>query len=61
MQEHIDNFIEALKPLILTIIGVSLGNLHNGLSILAVILASCYTARKWWLLEKNIKDNKNDN
>jgi hypothetical protein len=40
------------------LISFSFSNVELGLKILSLLLAVGYTARRWWLMEKN---KKNDN
>ena len=40
------------------LISFSFSNVETGLKILSLLLAVGYTARRWWLMEKN---KKNDN
>jgi hypothetical protein len=42
------------------LISFSFSNVELGLKILSLLLAVGYTARRWWLMEKN-KQNDNSN
>jgi hypothetical protein len=42
------------------LISFSFSNVELGLKILSLLLAVGYTARRWWLMEKN-KNNDNSN
>lgn len=55
MITHLHNLAVSLKPLLITILGVSIVHLHAGVSFLAVCIAAAYTIRKWVLLEKEVK------
>lgn len=52
------NSIQDLKFFIVNgfLISFSFANVETGLKILSLFLAIGYTARRWWLLEKNKKN-----
>jgi hypothetical protein len=54
------NNVHDIKVLIVNgfLISFSFSNVELGLKILSLLLAVGYTARRWWLMEKN---KKNDN
>jgi len=54
------NNVHDLRVLIVNgfLISFSFSNVELGLKILSLLLAVGYTARRWWLMEKN---KKNDN
>ena len=54
------NNIHDLRVLIVNgfLISFSFSNVETGLKILSLLLAVCYTARRWWLMEKNKKNEK---
>lgn len=54
------NNVHDIKLLIVNcfLISLSFSNVELGLKILSLLLAVGYTARRWWLMEKN-KNNDN--
>ena len=56
------NNVHDIKVLIVNgfLISFSFSNVELGLKILSLLLAVGYTARRWWLMEKN-KNNDNSN
>jgi hypothetical protein len=56
------NNVHDIKLLIVNgfLISFSFSNVELGLKILSLLLAVGYTARRWWLMEKN-KQNDNSN
>jgi hypothetical protein len=56
------NNVHDIKVLIVNgfLISFSFSNVELGLKILSLLLAVGYTARRWWLMEKN-KQNDNSN
>ena len=56
------NNVHDIKVLMVNgfLISFSFSNVELGLKILSLLLAVGYTARRWWLMEKN-KQNDNSN
>lgn len=51
-------YLSALKPLALIFLGISFTTIHNGLSVISIIVGVGYALRKWYLMEKNEKNKK---
>jgi hypothetical protein len=53
------NNVHDIKLLIVNffLISLSFSNVETGLKILSLLLAVGYTARRWWLMEKNKKND----
>lgn len=54
------DYLAALKPLLVIICGITLIQVHAIVSTISVFLGLGYMLRKWYLMEKNVRNKKNE-